>query len=269
MSDDLAAMHAYYARDDERDRLDGPVGRLEFARTIEIVQRTLPPPPATVADIGGGPGRYTDWLVAAGYSVILRDIVADHVEQVRRRHGGRVDAAQGDARALDLLDGSADAVLLLGPMYHLQSEDDRLLVLREAGRVVRAGGAVQVAAITRWATRLHGILLERFHLAHPQILQLVDEMERSGRIEPVHEASFTGFAHRPEQLRAEIVRSGLLLESLVGVEGPGYLLGDLEARLDDPGERVVLLDTLRAVERVPELLGLGPHLLATARRPTS
>jgi SAM-dependent methyltransferase len=267
MADDLAAMQAYYARDEERDRLDTPVGRLEYARTIEIVQPTLPPLPAAIADIGGGPGRYTDWLVATGYSVILRDIVAHHVDQVRERHGGRVDAAWGDARALDIAGASVDGVLLLGPLYHLPSEDDRLAALREAARIVRPGGVVYAAAISRWATRLHGILLERFHCDHPQLLDMVDEMERSGRLAPVHEASFTGYAHRPDDLRDEIGRAGLVVESLVGVEGPGFLLGDLAARLDDPDERAVLLDSLRAVERVPELLGVGPHLLATARRP--
>jgi hypothetical protein len=95
---------------------------------------------------------------------------------------------------------------------------------------------------------------------------MVDEMERSGRVEPVHEAAFTGYAHTPDQLRDEIARSGLRLDSLVSVEGPGLLLGDLGERLDDPDERALLLQTLRAVEAVPELIGLGPHLLATARR---
>src|SRR5918993_4648290 len=55
---------------------------------------------------------------------------------------------------------------------------------------------------------------------------------------------------------------------LVGVEGLAFALGDLDQRLDDPVGRAVVLDAARAVERVPELLGLGPHLLATARRPT-
>jgi len=151
----------------------------------------------------------------------------------------------------------------------LRSVDDRLLALREAGRVVRPGGVVHVAAISRWATRLHGILLERFDRVHPQLLDMVDEMEWSGRLEPVHAASFTGYAHVPDELRDEIARCGLALESLVAVEGPGFLLGDLAERLDDPDDRRLLLDTLRAVEAVPELLGVGPHLLATARRTLS
>ena len=51
---------------------------------------------------------------------------------------------------------------------------------------------------------------------------------------------------------------------LVGVEGPAYLLGDLSERLADPEDRQVIMDTARVLERVPKLLGIGPHLLATA-----
>lgn len=264
MADD-DAMQAYYARDEERDRLAEGVGRVEFARTVEVITRTLPAPPATVADIGGGPGRYTDWLIDAGYTVLHRDLVGCHVEQVRERHADRVDSAVGDATGLDLADASVDVVLLLGPLYHLYDAHDRVRALREASRVVRPGGVVHAAAISRWATRLHGILVEHFHERHPALLEAVDEFERSGVMTPVHDRGFTGFAHTPEQLRDEVAESGLALESLVCLESIAFALTDLDRRWDDPTERTLLLDTLRAVESVPDLLGLGPHLLATAR----
>src|SRR5437763_12626612 len=100
---DLADLQAYYGRDEEDDRLTRGVGRVEYARTLDVIGRTLPPPPATVADIGGGPGRYIDWLVECGYSVVHRDLVLSHVERVVSRHPG-VDAAVGDATDLDLSD---------------------------------------------------------------------------------------------------------------------------------------------------------------------
>jgi len=65
-------MQAYYEQDRERDRLANGRGELEFIRTIEIIARTLPAAPAVVADIGGGPGRYTDWLIEQGYKVVHR-----------------------------------------------------------------------------------------------------------------------------------------------------------------------------------------------------
>ena len=57
------------------------------------------------------------------------------------------------------------------------------------------------------------------------------------------------------------------VQDLVSVEGPAFLLADLAERLADPAARAVVLDIARAVERVPELLGVGPHLLATGIRP--
>lgn len=260
-------LQEYYAGGEERDRLGYGLGRVEFTRTVEVVLRTLPPPPATVADIGGGPGRYAQWLVEAGYSVVLRDPVPLHVDQVRTRLAGAVDAAVGDARELDLDDRSVDAVLLLGPLYHLDSEVDRQRALAEARRVVRPAGPVYVAAIARWAARIHGMLVERAHERYPVLLDRVDGVERTGVMDPVHVGSFCGYAHTPSQLRAEVVAAGLEVESLVSVESVATALGDLDDRLDDDRQRTFLLDTLRALESVPELLGSGPHLLATARRP--
>ena len=264
MFDDAAAMQAYYARDKERDRLAAGVGRVEFARTVEIVERTLPPTRAVVADVGGGPGRYTDWLVEAGHKVVHRDLVAHHVEQVRARHGVEVDAEVGDARALDLASGSVDVVLLLGPLYHLPRSEDRLLALREAARVLKPTGVVHVAAISRWAVRLDGILVQRFHETHPVLAEVVDEMERTGVMGPIAEAGFTGYAHTPDQLRAELEESGLVLRSVVPLEGVTFALGDIDERMDDPVQRALVLDTLRALESVPDLIGIGTHLLATA-----
>ena len=115
--DGADAAREHYPDADERGRLDTPFGEVEFARTAEILTAHLPPPPAVVADVGGGPGRYALWLAARGYTVRHRDLVPTHVEQLSADAGARgltVDAAVCDARALDLGDESADAVLLLG-----------------------------------------------------------------------------------------------------------------------------------------------------------
>src|SRR5438105_276236 len=89
MGEHDAARQAHYERDKERDRLAAGLGRLEFVRTIDVISCTVPSVPATIADIGGAPGRYTDWLVERGYDVVQRDIGADHVAQVRERAWAR------------------------------------------------------------------------------------------------------------------------------------------------------------------------------------
>ena len=80
----IAAMREYYERGEELGRLDEPRGQLEFERTKEIVRRHLSPPPAVVADVGGGPGRYALWLAELGYQVVHRDLMPVHVEQLSR-----------------------------------------------------------------------------------------------------------------------------------------------------------------------------------------
>jgi len=83
-------MHRYYELGKEAVRLSSSgAGRLEFERTQEIVLRHLPEPPATVADIGGGPGRYALWLARLGYHVVHRDVVPLHVDQVRTAAAAR------------------------------------------------------------------------------------------------------------------------------------------------------------------------------------
>ena len=264
-----AELEAYYARGHEADRLmaDGP-GMLEFARTTEIVDRRLPAAPAVVADIGGGPGRYTAWLAGRGYRVEHRDLIPMHVEQARAAANGSplVRAEVGDALDIDLGDASVDAVLLLGPIYHLWRRADRIKALAEALRIVRPGGPVFVAAISRWGPRLDDVLRRRLYLVTPNLSDMVATVERVGWAPPSRPGGFSGYCHRPGQLRAEVRAAGLRVADLVSVEGAAFMLNDLAERLADPIDRAVLLESLRATERVPELLGVGPHLLAIAVR---
>jgi SAM-dependent methyltransferase len=270
MPDDpkLTAMREHYGAGREQGRLAESYGQLEFERTKEIILRHLPSPPALVADIGGGPGRYALWLAQFGYQVLHRDLMPLHVEQLRQATSGnqRVQAAVADARQLDLASECADAVLLLGPLYHLDRRRDRMRALAEAQRVVRPGGPVFVAAISRWATRMNGILRLRLYETIPGAEAELTAIERTGRLPPLRPGSFSGYLHRPGQLRAELAASGLQVSDLVSVEGPAYLLDDLPERLADDEARRVVMDTARTLERVPELLGIGPHLLATARK---
>jgi SAM-dependent methyltransferase len=270
MEAEEAAVRAYYERGEERDRLSDGRGQLELVRTTEILARRLPPPPAVIADIGGGPGRYALWLASLGYQVEHRDMMPLHVSQLQAETAGMPGSrtALGDARELDLPDASADAVLLLGPLYHLPGRG-RAAALREAARILRPGGPLFAAAISRWAARIDGIIGSRIYLKYPAALDLIDEAERAGAFPPLHAGDFTFNSHRPDDLRAELAGAGLQVTDLVSLEGPAMILPDLDARMADPADRAAVLDAVRALESVPELLGFGPHLLATAIRPAT
>src|SRR4051794_22393745 len=270
MADDpaLDLLHQHYELGPEEPRLDQALGSVEFARTLEVAARVLPPPPAVVADIGGGPGRYARELAGRGDTVVHRDLVPLHVEQLRAAAGdpaGRIRTEVGDARDLDLDDDSADAVLLLGPLYHLVDREQRLRALREVRRVARPGAPVLVSAISRWAPRLHGYLAERLYERAAFFPGLVGLGGESGGHNDSVPGWFTAYGPRPEQRGGGVAEAGLVVEALVGREGLAFALGALAKRLAAPAGREVVLDCARAIEHVPELLGLSPHLLVVAR----
>ena len=260
-------VRAYYDRSEEQDRLTSAKGALELERTQEIVLRGLPPVPARVADIGGGPGRYAFWLADHGYAVEHRDLMPLHVAQLQSVGRSEIRTAVGDARDIDLADASVDAALLLGPLYHLRERADRVQALREAARIVRPGGIVFAAVISRWAPRIDGVLTDRLYARLPQLLDLLPGLESTGDLPPAHPGGFAAYTHRPDDLTAEVRDAGLEVVDLVGVEGLPLSVDETTARSADPTDWQVLLDSARAIERVPELLGLSPHLICTARRP--
>jgi 2-polyprenyl-3-methyl-5-hydroxy-6-metoxy-1,4-benzoquinol methylase len=94
-------VHAYYADGFGEDRRlrQRAHGVVERVRTQELLARFLPPPPATVLDVGGGTGVHAEWLAGCGYAVQLIDPVDKHVAVAAGLPG--VSAALGDARALE------------------------------------------------------------------------------------------------------------------------------------------------------------------------
>ena len=93
-------MVAHYSLGVETDRLvAGGSSRIEFTRTRELLERSLPKTPARILDVGGGPGWYVSWLAGQGYDVHLIDLVPLHVEQATqgRQKGPNLSAGLGDA----------------------------------------------------------------------------------------------------------------------------------------------------------------------------
>ena len=261
MSDSILA---YYDRGAERPRLvERVVGRLERDRTRDIAVRHLPPAPAHIADIGGGPGIYAEWLTRLGYEVHLLDLSPLHVEQAAEL--GLAEAVVGDATELPWSEDTFDAALLLGPLYHLQEREERVKAWSEAARVVRPGGVVIGAAISRFASALDG--LSRKFLDDPRFEVIVEHDLRTGcHHNPTAEPGWftTAYFHRPEELAEEVAAAGLEHVGTFAVEGPVWLLGDL-ATHTDPQRWQRLLGVLRRLEQEPSLLGASGHLLAIGR----
>jgi SAM-dependent methyltransferase len=253
---------------DEGQRITRGLGRLELLRTREIIRRHLPPAPRRILDVGGGTGVHAAWLAEEGHHVHLIDRVPRHVEQARRLApgSGRVTAAVGDARALPAAPAGFDAVLLLGPLYHLTERADRVRALREAARAVRPGGVVFAAAISRFGSLFDG--LAREFLFDPEFRPIVERDLREGQHRNPRRRPHwftTAFFHHPEELRAEVADADLEVIELVGVEGLAGFLPGLDRRWQSDRDRELILWSARVIEAEPSLLGLSGHLLAVAR----
>jgi SAM-dependent methyltransferase len=266
----------YYAEGREADRLATGHNQLERAARAGPYRgaaRAAPAgAPAVVLDVGGGPGHYALWLARRGYAVHLVDAVPLHVEQARRASAAQpahplASVQLGDARRLEVPDGAADAVLLLGPLYHLTARADRLAALGEAHRALRPGGRLFAAAISRFASLLDGLV--RGNLADPEFRAMVLRALADGQHRnPTPRDYFTtAYFHRPEELVAEVEESGFTVTEAVGVEGPGWCLADFATRWADAARQAELVQAARLVEREPSLLGLSPHVLAVGCRP--
>jgi len=262
----------HYGGGNEESRLTRSAGRLEWLRTREIMQRYLPSGTARILDAGGGTGIYALPLAAQGHRVHLLDAVPLHVERARTLSSASatplVSADVGDARRLPYGDETFDAVLLLGPLYHLIERDQRTAALAEARRVLVRGGLLICAYISRFASALDGILGGR--LRDEAFAEIVGRDLTNGiHLNPSRRPDWftTAYFHRPEEVRPEIEAAGLTFEQLIAVEGPGWLHGDLDgldAWLVDDTARERLLEILRRVETEPSLLGASAHLVSVA-----
>jgi len=258
---------AHYRDGAEMPRLTQGAGVLEFLRTQELLGRYLPKPPAVILDVGGGPGVCAHWLSDCGYDVHLLDPVPLHVCQAADGSRLRAHPLVGDARALPFDSESADAVLLLGPLYHLTERPERLAAWREAFRVLRPQGRVFAAGISRFASALDG--LRSGHINDPAFVSIYQRDLQDGQHRNQSNNPFyftTSYFHQPSELCDEMREIGFHHEATFGVEGPTWLLQDFPKQWADPSRRERLLEVARAVEREPSLLGASLHLLAVGAK---
>ena len=247
---------------DESARLSGDaLSQIELIRTQEIIERYLPATPADILDIGGGPGVYSGWLSEMGHRPTLIDPVALHVEQALQ--AGVPNAMAGVAGQLDFDDHNFDMALMLGPLYHLQERADRLAALEEAHRVLRPGGRIVAAGITRYASAIDGF--ESGFIDHEEFERLVHvDLETGKHSNDTGDPRFftTAYFHRPDELVEELETSGFTDVEILAVEGVSWAARDLDERIADPAKLEAALGLVRRLESAPSLLGASPHFIA-------
>ena len=252
----------------ETDRLEKycPV---EFAITCRYLERHVPSN-AVVADVGVGVGHYSLLLAQKGCSVHLVDISVELLQAARERleHsglGGRVEAVhRASATELGCLEsGSLDALLMLGPFYHLREPDERRRAVKEARRVLKSSGVLFAAAVNRMS-----YLGALFHEMPEEVVGrkgFHESFLNDGKLDPEH-APPIGYAHLITVSEFRKLFQGAFEElALVGTES---FTTAWQSKLTDlsPATREAWLDLVEETGRTPEGLGQSDHFLFIGRR---
>lgn len=251
--------------------------RTEYAVTLRELDAWLPPAPAAILDIGGGPGRYALDLTARGYRVTLLDLAGANLDWARRVAEERGLALhrviQGNALDLSALPAcdamrpaeGYDAALLMGPLYHLLSEADRARAVAQAWATLRPGGRIfaafcaRYAAVRDLATRSPLTLLERRA-----------EWEATARTGVYHAGQGVGFTDAyfadPNEIEPLMAGAGFTRLDLLGCEGVVVRNEEAVNALTGAAWEAWVEVNYRAGHE-PSLYGASDHLLYVGQKP--
>lgn len=264
----MSEVRRYYDDNAVREWERHLVRRIEHAVTMRVLDEHLPPAPATLLDVGGGPGRYAITLAAQGYHVTLADISAPELDLARQKAAeagvSLANVVEADARDLSRFgDASFDAVLIMGPLYHLLDEEGRRRALAEAVRVLRPGGVLFAAWITRYAVL-------RFWARYEPTRITADRARFERQLETGEVTDNAGFTDvyvvRPEDVVPAMEAHGLKTVDLVGCEGVVSMIDDRINTLE-ADEWEWWVDVNYRLGRDPSTHGTTEHLLYVGRKP--
>lgn len=274
MSQDI--VRSYYASFGEREwnRLTTAEGAIEFAITTRTLSAYLSAQ-GRILDLGGGPGRYTRWLLERGYQVVLADLSPEllaFAEQQLLAAGLREHVEEisiADARELSRWpDQAFDAVLCLGPFYHLPDPNDRARATRELLRVLRPGGLAFIAVMPSYALLRRTIALadERQHLAQPGFVTQL--LEQGVFFNDVPGRFSAGSGMHPSAIAPFFAQYGLSTLALLACEGLASGIEDAVAEIAqrDPQLYQQVLDLLFQTAQDSSIHGMSGHLLYVGRK---
>lgn len=200
--------------------------RTEFAVTMQALADYLPPSPATVLDIGGGPGRYAIALAKLGYEVTLVDLSPRNIAFANAKAAewgvSLVDCIQTNALDLNKLgEAQYDAILMLGPLYHLTLAAERLQALREAVSHLAPNAPFFAAFINRFAIFRDAAKRDpHWVIKQPDYVAQVWQTGIHSQTGPdvVNRFTHAHFAH-PTEIEPLMKQAGLSTKAIIGCEG--------------------------------------------------
>lgn len=276
------AVLAGYNAGIERDRLRAGIGLIEFERTKEILLDELPRAPAVIYDIGGGYGEYSWWLSSLGYEVHLFDLSETNIKLSGKLAGeyrgvALKSAMVCDARSIPRPDKSADAILLMGPLYSITEYEERILAIKESYRLLKDGGMLFSAALTPYSVLVSRLAVyhendtkKRKELDDPAVMSMIERALADGcYINPekkIANGIGSSHLHTAKALREELSCGGFDTQAVHGVMGGAWLAPNLNGLLENDETREVLMRTVRMLDAHEEIIGLSGHMLAVSRK---
>lgn len=225
--------------------------QVEFLTTTRIIEQYLKPG-ARILDVGAGAGAYSLYFARKGYEICALELAENNIRAFREKltPQDKVELVQGNAVDLSrYADGSFDAVLLFGPLYHLHREDDRQKCIAEARRVCKPGGKLFFAFITN-----DMVLLTEF-MNRPDYFTAGDYDKETFALE-----DFPFVFHTVEACRAMLRAGGVQILREVAADGVSELLEEQINAMDEENYAQYLRYHFYICEK-PEFLGMTNHLL--------
>jgi S-adenosylmethionine-dependent methyltransferase len=249
---------------------------LEFQVGMQILEKYLPPAPGRVLDVGSGPGRYAIALAKKGYHVTLFDLSGESLA-LAQRNAAEADVEDrmegyvlGEASDLGrFADGGFDGVLVMGPLYHLIDEADRLSAVRESLRVLRGGGTVVATIINHLGVARAGISEFPDWYNNPICLKIVDSYTNLVPQDEPHAFTEAYFAH-PLELRRWYEGAGAETITMAAQEGiAGGLRDECRRLAENRTAWQHFVQIVLATCEDPTILGASDHTLYVGRKPGS
>ena len=262
----------FYNAGSEKGRLERGLGKVELYRTKEILGKYINSSNNVIYDVGGGIGIYSSWLANMNNEVHLLELSPWAVEYAKRNNGNEFISEVCDARNINREDESADIVLLMGPLYHLQNKSERIKVLNEAKRVLKKGGLLFAVGIskfssTTWALSTYG--KENNFLDDDIYMNMIENELLSGTHNRPKEYPYLisqAYFHTPIELEEEIESVGLVTIKKHAIEGAIWFVPDLNEKWEDEKSRKRLLNILRLTDNEDSIMGMSPHFMIVSKK---
>ncbi|MGL5440018.1 MAG: class I SAM-dependent methyltransferase [Filifactoraceae bacterium] len=263
----------FYENGAENGRLERGLGKIELHRTKEILNKYIKNKNNTIYDIGGGIGVYSSWLAEKGNTVHLLELAPSAVKTAIENQSKTTFIAEVcDARNLDREDESADIVLLMGPLYHLQNKGDRAQVLKEAKRVLKKGGLLFSVGIskfssTTWALSTYGKTNNFLDDAIYKNM-IAKELLSGVHIRPKEYPYFLtqAYFHTPIELQNEIELIGFETIQKHAIEGLIWFTPSLDEKWKEEKSKEQLLNIVRLTDTEDSVMGMSPHFMIVSKK---